>query len=254
MFLHTLGYTSDKVITTALSTASFEDRRGRPSGYKKFSTNEEAYVNDHILSYEPGVSHYRRPHAPYRLYLDPSLSIIDLYRDYASKCEKTNVRKVSESKYKKCIKEMNISFAKLGHEACESCTKNELHLAENNCAPDCEPCEKFEEHKRKYVSARKQYTIDKDSVDTEIDSVILCAGMQKVTMLPEIPGIKSAVFTGRICAYNETFSPVKNNKAMKSISTVWHAGVMGRDDEDVTSAFVTLLCSPQLRDKQHCII
>ena len=78
--------------------------------------------------------------------------------------------------------------------------------------------------------------------------------MQKFTMLPEIPGVKSAVFTGRICCYNETFSPVRNNKEMKSISTVWHAGQMGRNDEDVTSAFVILLFSPHVRDKENIII
>ena len=151
---------------------------------------------------------------------------------------------------------MNISFAKLGHEACESCTKNELHLSERSedCEPECEHCVTFQEHKRRYTTARQEYFLDKSRTDEDSGTLALCADMQKVTMLPEIPGAKSAVFTGRICCYNETFSPVRNNKEMKSISTVWHAGQMGRNDEDVASAFVSLLFSPHVRDKENFII
>ena len=97
------------------------------------------------------MSHYRSPHAPFRKYVDPSLTIADMYKHYKSKCSTSHVRCVSLAKYKSKKKTMNISFAKLGHEACESCTKNELHLSERSedCEPECEHCVTFQEHKRR---------------------------------------------------------------------------------------------------------
>ena len=55
-------------------------------------------------------------------------------------------------------------------------------------------------------------------------------------MLPEIPGVKSAVFTGRICAYNDTFSPIGKGKG-KSYAMLWHQGIAERNDEDIASTF-----------------
>ena len=40
------------------------------------------------------------------------------------------------------------------------------------------------------------------------DTHFACLDLQKVRLLPEISGVKSAVFTQRICAYNESFSPL----------------------------------------------
>ena len=42
-------------------------------------------------------------------------------------------------------------------------------------------------------------------------------------MLPEIPGVKAAVFTQRIAADNESFSPI-GEKCGDSIGVIWHQG------------------------------
>ena len=55
-------------------------------------------------------------------------------------------------------------------------------------------------------------------------------------MLPEIPGVKSAVFTQRICAHNETFSPI-GKKMRISFAILWHQGIAGSNEEDIVSAF-----------------
>ena len=60
--------------------------------------------------------------------------------------------------------------------------------------------------------------------------------LRKVRMIPEIPGVKSAVFTQPICVYNESFSPLGKNKG-KSYAFLWHQGLMGRNDEDIASCF-----------------
>ena len=72
-------------------------------------------------------------------------------------------------------------------------------------------------------------------------------------MLPEIPGVKSAVFTGRICAYNETFSPIGKGKG-KSYAMLCQQKIAGRNDEDIVSTFHKFLYSPVNRDKNHTIL
>lgn len=42
----------------------------------------------------------------------------------------------------------------------------------------------------------------------EVDTVIRSVDLQKVIMLPRMPGVKTAVFTRRITAFHETFAMV----------------------------------------------
>lgn len=103
MFLSTLGFRSDKVLTVCRSTTTAIDQRGRSRapgtrGNNRFqlTTAQLNAVNAHIKSYNPGISHYRRKHAPKRLYLDPSLTVQDMYQDYK---DKNGTNPVSQSTY-----------------------------------------------------------------------------------------------------------------------------------------------------------
>ena len=87
-FLRTLGYNSDKVITVNLQSCGqgaivpFNDRKGKNKPPNKLSPESHQLIVDHIRSFNPAVSHYRREHAPNRLYLSPELSIRSLYEDF----------------------------------------------------------------------------------------------------------------------------------------------------------------------------
>ena len=76
----------------------------------------------------------------------------------------------------------------------------------------------------------------------------LSVDLQKVKMLPEIAGVKSAVFTGRIACYNETFSPLGKNTGSDSIAIFWHQGIQDRNDEDITSPYLKLLQEPKFHE------
>ena len=73
-------------------------------------------------------------------------------------------------------------------------------------------------------------------------------------MLPEIPGVKTAVFTQRIAAYNETFSPLGKGTGLKSVAVIWHQGLMGRNDEDVTSAFIKILNQAEVQKRPEVVL
>ena len=74
-FLGTLGFTSDSVIRAVFSTTprnaaeATTDQRGKKAPVNKLKENTLTSIKEHINSYHPCVSHYRRKHAPNRKYL-----------------------------------------------------------------------------------------------------------------------------------------------------------------------------------------
>ena len=108
IFLRTLGYKSDKVLTTAAASADMHgfdngDKRGKHELSNKLTGAELEFLVNHIKSFNPCISHYRREHAPNRLYLPPELSAVDMHADYEGECENQNIRCVAYNKYTKVI-------------------------------------------------------------------------------------------------------------------------------------------------------
>lgn len=127
-FLSVLGFkkTNDSVAYQALSSVSNDiispkaDGRGRKPSKNKI---ERSRIRCHIDSFHPCVSHYRREHAPNALYLPSDISVQSMYDDFVLKHGKV----CSYELYRKVVKEMRISFTKLGHEECEMCEHFQLH-------------------------------------------------------------------------------------------------------------------------------
>ena len=100
MFTNTLGYAADKFLTVALTSDDTDCRKGKHDhSYHRVSNKDKKFMEDHINSYEPGISHYRRKHAPHVLYVDPSLTIIDMYDENKKKCELKDHKVLSLSTY-----------------------------------------------------------------------------------------------------------------------------------------------------------
>lgn len=80
-FLATLGYdkTNDKVLRTALRSSenSVIVKKDKRSSKEPHNKIDEDPIRTHINSFQPTISHYRREHAPNRLYLSSDLSSID---------------------------------------------------------------------------------------------------------------------------------------------------------------------------------
>ena len=252
-----LGYSTDRFLTIALSSSVTEDRRGsHDHSYHTISEQSDLFMQEHVNTFEPGISHYRLEHVPHRLYVDPLLLICDMYESYKKHCAEKEEKALSLSSYSRKIKSTNISFAKLGHEECEICIKHEEHKCTATESQNvlCE-CHRQEEHKKKKDEARDSYREDRSASEGNINkgTVYLSHDLQKVRMLPEIPGVKSAVFTSRICTYNETFSPIGKGKG-KSYAMLWHQGIAGHNDEDIASTFYKFLYSPVNRVKNHIIL
>ena len=90
--------------------ANISDKRGKHTpAIQKMKISQ--LVIDHTQKFRPCISHYRRAHAPNRLYISPEFSITSMYQDFYT--EHPNVT-MSYVYYYKKVKSLNISFVKLG--------------------------------------------------------------------------------------------------------------------------------------------
>ena len=131
--------------------------------------------------------------------------------------------KLSFESYRKMIKAMKISFTKLGEEKCEVCLEHSMRAHKHDDSPPCDECMSWDKHVVKAKDARKHYRADASKTWSS-DFCVRSVDMQKVVMLPRLPGVKSAVFTKRIVVFNETFAAlggvaekrIKKRKNIKS--------------------------------------
>jgi len=189
-------------------------------------------IKEHVFSYHPQISHYRREHAPNRLYLSNELTVKIMHTNF---CETQNEgEKVSYSLYQKIVKELNISFAKLGNEDCENCTSYKLHSKNCTESNECDICGKNLEHIKRTVDARQAYEMDKAS-----DKLAFTADLQKILLLPRLPTHKVAIFCPRLIVMNETFASVGGKK--DNINVVWNESTAGRSAKEVSCAFMKFL-------------
>ena len=221
------------------------DQRGKiiPANKK-----DKDKIFKHIQKYNPAVHHYRREHAPNRLYLPSDITVVDMHADYVATEEK-----ISLETYRKCVKEKNISFSILGQEECEKCKQyvehKKLHKPEDN-VNDCERCVSHIKHLKNRDAARSAYKKDAelnlrgDNKDNYYGSVDL----QKVIMLPRMTGVKTCAFTRRIIAFNETFAEL--GKAKSNVVVLWNESVGGRSASEICSAFWNFLIN-KVRDTKQ---
>ena len=112
-FLSTLGYNpkNDGAVMSCLKSAPqnslspARDQRGKTTPVNK---KDKDRIFIHINKYNPAVHHYRREHAPNRLYLPSDVKVTDMHADYVATEEK-----ISLETYRKCVKEKNIKFCSI---------------------------------------------------------------------------------------------------------------------------------------------
>nr|CAI5863104.1 unnamed protein product [Callosobruchus analis] len=212
-----------------------KDMRGHHPNSSKV---DKSLLIDHIKMFRPVVSHYRREHAPNRLYLSSDISVTLMHKDFM---EKHPSIKISYELYRQAVASMNISFANLGNEECFECERFNLHSksslhAKEDPDVDCNECSLWKQHKERYVAAREEY--ERDKKERQPEKLIVSADLQKVIMLPRAEMFKEVIFTPRVIVFNESFVPVgAYSKNFKPLAVIWHEGVRGRKKEDLISTF-----------------
>lgn len=255
-FLTTLGFkkSNDWVVHSVLKSTEKDklvaekDKRGCQPSVNKI---DKKNIEDHIESYNPCVSHYRREHAPLRRYLPSDVSIKSMYQDFLQKYKTS----CSYELYRKVVvNNKKISFTKLGHEQCESCEEFRLHdntHTQDNLKENCDKCVLWSKHITRANEARKMY---KSSSDSRFDDKTVCvsADLQKVIMLPRIDTFKRVLFVKRLVAYHESFVPVGKKPKALPYAVVWHEATAGRCKEEIISTFFAFLLKN--RDAENIIL
>ena len=190
-YLTTLGYNekSDFAVMRILHSAPVEstspvaDKRGKHEPKNKLDRGD---ISHHISKFNPAVHHYRREHAPNHLYLPSDITITDMHADFCRE-----VKQVCLETYRKEVERMNISFAVLGAEECETCKKHSEHMDDRDTAENwgCGRCQHHSEPIRRRDRARAAYKMDAGRTPDD-QEVITSVDLQKVMMLPRLPGVK----------------------------------------------------------------
>ena len=88
-----------------------------------------------------------------------------------------------------------------------------------------------------------------------VDNTKFSVDLQKVVMIPRMPGCKTVAFTRRIIAFNETFAPLGSKNTLKNkdiaCAITWHEGITKRNGEDIASAFIKWLSMYGIREKTN---
>lgn len=135
------GAKNDKFVRTALQSgcnapSPHEDSRSQKRPHKM----NEKLIQEHIESFNPEISHYRREHLPKFRYLPNDLSIVTIHKDSFS--IEGNFQ-CSYDKYRCMLKARHISSANLGYDECENCEEVKLHDPEytkENIHENCMTC------------------------------------------------------------------------------------------------------------------
>lgn len=165
-----------------------DDENAEPKGPKRGkyvrNTEKRDSVKAHINKYNPTISHYRRVHAPNRLYLPSDVSKKEMHGNY----KETHEKDVSYQFYGQVMRDMNISLVKLGHEQCESCVSAIQHQKASGHSTEtppldssCSICEEYSEHLQLAKASRAEYRHDGESVKP--GNVVLSVDLQKVGTL-----------------------------------------------------------------------
>ncbi|RUS83932.1 hypothetical protein EGW08_008287 [Elysia chlorotica] len=212
------------------STSPAADKRGRHEPHNKLVHDD---ISRHILQYNPAVHHYRREHAPNRLYLPSDITITDMHADFCRE-----VKRVCLETYRKEVERLNISFAVLGAEECETCTKHLEHMGDRGTAETCgcKLCQHHSEHIRRRDEARAAYKMDAGRTPDD-QEIITSVDLQKVMMLPRLPGLKSCAFTKRIVVFNETFAGL--GTSCNNAVVVWNESVAAVNSHDISANEIT---------------
>lgn len=250
----TLGYVpnNDAILKiVSKNSSSPEDRRGK---YLR-NTIDKNIIMEHIKSFNPCISHYRREHAPNKLYLPSDVTIVKMFENFQKQHSQV---KCSYDFYRKIVSEdMNISFTQLGHEECEKCESFSLNHSHNKdqLQEGCEYCVNYKNHIEKANNSRKEYRKDVNAAMENIkfkitDEIFYSAELQKVIMLPRLDTFKEVIFTPRLIVFNESFVPLgKMCPQSVNFACLWHEAIAGRKKKILLVAFTHFLCFVATKEK-----
>lgn len=192
-------------------------------------------IVNHINSYKPCITHYRRSNAPNIKYLPRGLTVKSMFTDFISK----HPGHCKIELYRQTLKFLHISLCMPKSDVCVDCETYKMCQKENSEYADIQPPFTTEEqwllHKTMATKATEKYHQDSLLADDE-NVRIYSMDLQKVILIPNMPAVKDSHFISRLTAFNLTFCSLKPKTAFKNYCAIWHEGLAGRDGNNIVDA------------------
>ena len=132
-------------------------------------------------------------------------------------------------------------------------THRECYTHDNNDdTEECTLCKSWQQHIESARLSRERYLLDSEDNNYDNHEAHFSVDMQKVIMLPRLPGNKTAIFTRRLVLFHETFAPLgRSSKDHPVLGTLWHEAISGRNSEDLASAYTKRMKNLKYSDGQE---
>jgi hypothetical protein len=215
---------------------SARDRRGKHGSHKRLTDEQLLSVRNHIDKLPKYSSHYSRMKNPDRMYLNPGLTMSDLYKLYCKYCDDEHVQPVKKWAYTKIFNtEYNLAFKQPSTDTCSTCDRLQCAINSANSDDDKKQSALEKEvHLRKADSARDAYRIDVEDVKFSTSSVCIVFDLQKTLPTPKLQTSK-VFYMRQLWTYNLNIHDCKSNSGNMFM---WHEGTASRGSQEVASCLL----------------
>lgn len=203
-FIRTLAI-SKKYVDTAMLGRTPEgvfhgmDQRGRHPPAHKTSDDALQFVRRHIASYPAVEAHYVRKDTKKR-YLESSLTIQGMYRNYKVKCAIESTKPVGITVFRRVFNtEFNLAFHRPKKDQCPVCEKHKNLTPEEKEANR----EEYEAHVQRNKRAQQEKAADKAAAETDKSIKSITFDLQSVLYTP-CSLVSTIYYIKKLCTYNLT--------------------------------------------------
>lgn len=190
----------------------------------KIIDSRQAMVIDHIASYPAESSHYSRQKNGNRKYLAATLSVAEMYRQYASKCQDQNEEPVSEKYYRDIFNtKFNLGFGSPRSDVCAKCCSGEMDETHESC----------------YHKASEEMKSDRSKAREGSGPIYITFDLQQTMPLPKVVA-SEAFYLRQLWFYNFGVHLV-TNVGENGFMQTWMENEGGRGSNEICSGLLAFL-------------
>lgn len=240
MFLNTLSVTLKQVRNTVEKKRSTNsgmckvDNRGKHGNHKKINENDKEMIRNHIKMFPAVESHYSRAHSE-KTYLNPDLSISQMYRLYVSYCKDLEIVALKEAIYRKIfVEEFNMSFKKPNNDTCQQCDKYEM-IMKSTTDEETREFAKIDKIKHLEMAEESYEEKKKDKYLSKTNSKVLTISFDLQKCLPTpmlmngVSFYKRQLWTLNLTMYETTIDQ------SRPICYLWDETIAARGGQEIAS-------------------
>lgn len=205
------------------------DRRGKNPCYTKTKTSDLQFMKEFIAKFPCYESHYCRSNTN-KKYLDPSLNIARMYREYSIVCDFQKKKCLSEFAFRKMFNyDFNLAFKRRKLDTCKKCDELKIIQRTSDVTREIQ-------HHEELVLKTKNIFLNDISLSAVSNEKVQCFtfDLQKTLETPSLSTnvayYKRKLWTYNLCIYDEVHKT--------AFMYVWSEDVASRGSQEIGSALL----------------